>query len=111
MTADIRTREGSAHSLADSANSKPHPPPTLIQELSSEVTEGGGRVCVPQYSVTVSEGGRGKEVSAKVILPGVRGVKEVELEVSEVYKSKKQIIIFSPCRVTMFTIEIPLLPL
>lgn len=66
----------------------------LIQELRSDVsasyeaTEEGGRVCVPEHSVAVVEdvvgGGGRRGVKVKVNLPGVRGVKEVELEVSEV---------------------------
>ena len=57
---------------------------------SYQDTKDRGRVCVPEHSVTVKqceEGGAegsGSEMCVKVMLPGVKTAKEVDLEVSEV---------------------------
>lgn len=73
---------------------RPQEAKQLIQELDAPETSKGegpsGCVTTPEHTLEVmaGEGGGGtggrKEVKVKVTLPGVRSVKEVELEVSEV---------------------------
>ena len=70
---------------------KPRLPKSEPRKLIEELDESGGvvtsgRVLTPEYELVVVEGGEGggREVVVRVALPGVGGVKEVELEVSEV---------------------------
>lgn len=69
----------------------------LIEELRSEVfasykMEGEQQICTPEHSVVVvrreeweeDEGGKRDVVKVTVKLPGVQGVKDVDLDVSEV---------------------------
>lgn len=105
---DTKNSEQSAGFPLDASLLQPHPPgpgyvyggekaKMLIQELESEETLGTGQggACVsvvPEHSISVTEceGGR-RGVRVKVTLPGVKGVKEVELEVSEVQESGREV--------------------